>query len=96
MEGGGTLSDLYQKSKKLLLGTRDALERLERIDSSSFSSSSSYYSASLSHAVVDSPDLAQSIKKDIAQIQSLCVEMDRMWRSVGSRPQRDLWKRFRF
>ncbi|XXG65345.1 hypothetical protein AAC387_Pa05g3067 [Persea americana] len=94
MEGGGTLSDLYQKSKKLLLGTRDALERLERIDSSSYSSSSSsYYSASLSHAAVDSPDLALSIKKDIAQIQSLCVEMDRMWRSVGSRPQRDLWKR---
>ncbi|XP_043694763.1 membrin-11-like [Telopea speciosissima] len=59
---------------------RDGLERLERLE---FSSSSNG---------LDSPELSFSIKKDIAQIQSLCVEMDRLWRSVASKPQHDLWK----
>ncbi|KAJ4952233.1 hypothetical protein NE237_029065 [Protea cynaroides] len=79
--GGGTLSEIYQSSKRLLLRTRDGLEKLERLE---FSSSSTG---------LDSPDLSFSIKKDIGQIQSLCVEMDRLWRSVASKPQRDLWKR---
>ncbi|XP_010248212.1 PREDICTED: membrin-11-like [Nelumbo nucifera] len=80
VEGGGTLSEIYSNSKRLLLRTRDGLERLERLE---FSSSTG----------VDSPELSFSIKNDIAQIQSLCVEMDRLWRSVPSKPQRDLWKR---
>ncbi|XP_058084625.1 membrin-11-like [Magnolia sinica] len=84
MECGGTLSEIYQSSRHLLLRTRDGLERLERLDASSSSFSSN---------AVDSPDLAFSIKKDISQIQSLCVEMDRMWRSISSKGQRDLWKR---
>ncbi|KAK6944194.1 hypothetical protein RJ641_025296 [Dillenia turbinata] len=78
--GGTTLSELYQNSKKLLLRTRDGLERLERLESSSSNA-------------VDSPELSFSIKRDINQIQSLCLDMDRLWRSVASKPQRDLWKR---
>lgn len=81
MEGGGTtFSEIYQNSKKLLLRTRDGLERLERLE---FSSSNP----------VDSPELAFAVKKDISQIQSLCVEMDRLWRSISAKSQRDLWKR---
>ncbi|CAM8877293.1 unnamed protein product [Rhodiola kirilowii] len=81
MEGGGTLSEIYQSSKRLLLRTRGGLERLERLESSSTTSS------------MDSPELSFSLKKDISQIQSLCVEMDRLWRSVPAKSQRDLWKR---
>ncbi|OVA14227.1 hypothetical protein BVC80_9025g4 [Macleaya cordata] len=80
MEGGGTLSEIYQNSKRLLLRTRDGLERLERLE---FSSPTG----------IDSPELSFSIKRDISQIHSLCVEMDRLWRSIASKPQRDLWKR---
>lgn len=83
MEGaGGTLSDLYQNSRRLLLKTRDGLERLERLK---FSSSATGF--------VDSPDLSFAVKNDITQIQSLCVEMDRLWRSIPAKSQRDLWKR---
>ncbi|KAK7304962.1 hypothetical protein VNO77_42858 [Canavalia gladiata] len=79
--GGGTLSEIHQTAKKLLIRSRDGLERLE-------------YSASATAAVagVDS-ELSFAVKKDITQIQSLCVEMDRLWRSVAAKPQRDLWKR---
>eukprot|EP00268_Persea_americana_P069566 TRINITY_DN98_c0_g1_i1.p1 TRINITY_DN98_c0_g1~~TRINITY_DN98_c0_g1_i1.p1 ORF type:complete len:254 (+),score=44.14 TRINITY_DN98_c0_g1_i1:104-763(+) len=73
--GGSTLSEIHHSSKRLLLRTRDGLERLERFDSSS------------------SSDLVHSINKDVTQIQSLCVEMNRLWRSVASKPQRDLWRR---
>ncbi|KAK7387002.1 hypothetical protein VNO78_27439 [Psophocarpus tetragonolobus] len=78
--GGGTLSEVHQSAKKLLLRARDGLERLERLEYSSTSS------------VADS-ELSFAVKKDITQIQSLCVEMDRLWRSVAAKPQRDLWKR---
>ncbi|XP_022154553.1 membrin-11-like [Momordica charantia] len=77
--GGGTLSEIYQSAKRLLLRTRDGLEKLERLE----------YSAPSG----DSPDLSSSIKRDITQIQSLCVEMERLWRSVAAKSQRDLWKR---
>ncbi|PIA54087.1 hypothetical protein AQUCO_00900574v1 [Aquilegia coerulea] len=77
--GGGTLSEIYQNSKRLLIKTRDAVERLERLEFSS--------------PGMDSPELSYSIKRDISQIQSFCVDMDRLWRSIGSKPQRDLWKR---
>ncbi|XP_059668585.1 membrin-11-like [Cornus florida] len=80
VEGGGTLSELYQNSKKLLLRTRDGLERLERLELSSSNS-------------LDSPELSVAVKRDIAQIQSLCVDMDRLWRSVAAKSQRDLWRR---
>ncbi|CAL5328076.1 membrin-11-like [Camellia sinensis] len=81
--GGGTLSELYQSSKRLLLRTRDSLERLERLE----------FSSSSNGAAVDSPELSFAIKRDISQIQSLCTEMDRLWRSVSAKSQRDLWKR---
>ncbi|XP_024031425.1 membrin-11 [Morus notabilis] len=79
--GGGTLSEKYQSSKKLLLRSRDGLERLERLEYSSTSAS------------IDSPDLSFSVKKDISQIHSICAEMERLWRSVPAKSQRDLWKR---
>ncbi|EHA8590899.1 Membrin [Cocos nucifera] len=86
--GGGTISDVYQSARRLLLRTRDALERLERLDSS-FPSSSSAIAAGVS----DSPELALSIKRDITQIHTLCADMDRLWRSIAAKSQRDLWKR---
>jgi Golgi SNAP receptor complex protein 2 len=81
--GGGTLSEIHQTARKLLLRTRDGLERLERLEYSNSSSSSS-----------SSPsDFSFSVSKDIAQIQSLCIDMDRLSRSIGAKSQRDLWKR---
>ncbi|KAG4924127.1 hypothetical protein JHK87_049667 [Glycine soja] len=82
--GGGTLSEIHQSAKKLLLRSRDGLERLERLE----------YSAPAAAAVsgADS-ELSFAVKKDITQIHSLCVEMDRLWRSIAAKPQRDLWKR---
>ncbi|KAK4258213.1 hypothetical protein QN277_007685 [Acacia crassicarpa] len=81
MDGsGGTLSEIYQSARKLLLRTRDGLERLERLE---YSTSAAGMDTQLSFAV----------KKDITQIQSLCVEMDRLWRSIAAKSQRDLWKR---
>ncbi|TKY46729.1 Membrin-11 protein [Spatholobus suberectus] len=82
--GGGTLSEIHQSAKKLLLRSRDGLERLERLE----------YSATAAAAVAGADsELSFAVKKDITQIQSLCVEMDRLWRSVAAKPQRDLWKR---
>ncbi|CAH1439595.1 unnamed protein product [Lactuca virosa] len=80
-EGGGTLSELYQRSKRLLLKTRDDLERVERLE---FSSSA---------GAIGSSELSVAVRRDISQIQALCSEMDGLWRSVASKPQRDLWKR---
>ncbi|ESW18271.1 hypothetical protein PHAVU_006G027100 [Phaseolus vulgaris] len=79
--GGGTLSEIHQSAKKLLLRSRDGLERLERLE----------YSATAGTGA--DTELSFAVKKDITQIQSLCVEMDRLWRSVAAKPQRDLWKR---
>ncbi|XP_050204509.1 membrin-11-like [Mercurialis annua] len=79
--GGGTLSELYQTSKKTLLIARDGIERLERLENSTSSGG------------LDSPELSFTVKKDINQIQSLCAEMYRLWHSISSKPQRDLWKR---
>ncbi|KAI4363926.1 hypothetical protein MLD38_020085 [Melastoma candidum] len=87
MEGvpsGGTLSEIYQRSRRLLLRTRDALERLERLESTTTAATG---------GGLDSPELSTSIKRDIIQVQSFCVEMDRLWRSIGAKSQRDLWRR---
>ncbi|KAF5728636.1 membrin-11 [Tripterygium wilfordii] len=81
VEGGGTLSDLYQGAKRQLLKARDGIERLERLESST------------SNGGLDSPELSYAVKKDISQILSLCTDMDRLWRSIAAKPQRDLWKR---
>ena len=77
--GGGTLSEIHQTARKLLLRTRDGLERVERLEYSNSISSSS--------------DLSFSVSKDINQIQSLCVEMNRLSRCIGAKSQRDLWNR---
>ncbi|QCD79407.1 golgi SNAP receptor complex member 2 [Vigna unguiculata] len=79
--GGGTLSEIHQSAKKLLLRSRDGLERLERLE----------YSATAGTGA--DTELSFAVKKDITQIQSLCVEMERLWRSITAKPQRDLWKR---
>lgn len=95
--GGGTLSEVYQSSRKLLMRARDEIAKLERFESAAYSSSSSLSSISSSVPAMgiglDSPELAFKVKQDIGQIQSLCMEMDRLWRSVPSKGQRDLWKR---
>lgn len=80
MEGGTTLSELYQNAKRLQLKIRDSLERLERLESSTSSSAAS-------------PELSFEIKNDVSRLHSLCVDMDRLWRSVAVKSQRDLWKR---
>ncbi|KAG5001868.1 hypothetical protein AAZX31_08G294300 [Glycine max] len=82
--GGGTLSEIHQSAKKLLLRSRDGLERLERLEYSA--------AAGAAFSGADS-ELSFAVKKDITQIQTLCVEMDRLWRSIAAKPQRDLWKR---
>ncbi|CAA2969969.1 membrin-11-like [Olea europaea subsp. europaea] len=89
--GGGNLSELYSNSKRLLLKTRDALERLERLE---YKSSSVSSSLSTSNGVVSgtSDDPSIVIRRDIIQIQSLCSDMDRLWRSIAAKSQRDLWK----
>ncbi|KAG6486925.1 hypothetical protein ZIOFF_055506 [Zingiber officinale] len=93
--GGGTLSEIYHSAQRLLLRATGGLERLERLDSSSPSSYSSYASSSsLVPSVEDPGELATEIRRDIAQIRSLCAEMKHLWRSVPSRGQRDLWKRY--
>ncbi|XP_026395266.1 membrin-11-like isoform X2 [Papaver somniferum] len=76
----GTLSEIHQNSKRLLMRVRGELERLEQLE---FSSPSG----------IDSPELSFSIKRDISQIRSLCFEMDHLWRSIASKTERDLWKR---
>ncbi|KAI3839864.1 hypothetical protein MKW98_010169 [Papaver atlanticum] len=80
MEGVDTLSEIHQNSKRLLMRVRGGLERLEQLEYSSPSG-------------IDSPELSFSIKRDISQIRSLCFEMDRLWRSIASKTERDLWKR---
>ncbi|KAJ6360209.1 hypothetical protein OIU77_004251 [Salix suchowensis] len=81
MEGGGTLSEIYQSAKKLLMRAQDGIERLERLENSTSSGG------------LDSPELSFAVKKDISQVLSLCADMDRLWRSVQAKPQRDLWRR---
>ncbi|KAK7854177.1 membrin-11 [Quercus suber] len=80
--GGNTLSEIYQNAKKLQLRSRDALERVERVEYSSGGNLES-----------QTPELSASIKTDLTQIQSLCVQMDRLCRSLPSKSHRDLWKR---
>ncbi|KAJ6763161.1 MEMBRIN [Salix purpurea] len=79
--GGGTLSEIYQSAKKLLMRAQDGIERLERLENSTSSGG------------LDSPEISFAVKKDISQVLSLCADMDRLWRSVQAKPQRDLWRR---
>uniref|UniRef100_A0A0C9S4X6 Membrin n=1 Tax=Wollemia nobilis TaxID=56998 RepID=A0A0C9S4X6_9CONI len=91
MAGGtGTLSEVYQQARHLLLSVRDGLERLERLES--HSSLSSPRASARSHDD-NAPDLAHSLKRDLSQLQTYSVEMDRLWRSQMPKSHRDLWKR---
>ncbi|KAK1429313.1 hypothetical protein QVD17_11519 [Tagetes erecta] len=81
VEGGKTLSELYQSSRRLLLKARDGLERIEHLQ---FSSSA---------LTGDSSELSIAVRRDISHIQTLCSDMDALWRSISTKPQRDLWKR---
>ncbi|XP_010553796.1 PREDICTED: membrin-11-like [Tarenaya hassleriana] len=83
--GGGTLSELYSGAKRVLLRARDGIERLERLESA--------ITASSAASSMDSPDLAAAVKRDITQVQSLCSDMDGLWRSIAGKSQRDLWRR---
>ncbi|KAJ6801272.1 membrin-11-like [Iris pallida] len=97
--GGGSLSEMYQSARKLLLRTREGISKLERFESAAVTSSSSYSSSSPpppnpSLGIgLESPEIAFSIKKDIAQIRSMCSDMDRLCRSIASKGQHDLWRR---
>uniref|UniRef100_A0A2N9IPZ1 Uncharacterized protein n=1 Tax=Fagus sylvatica TaxID=28930 RepID=A0A2N9IPZ1_FAGSY len=71
-----------RNAKKVQLRTRDALERLERLEYSTGVSMESQF-----------PYLSSSIKRDLTHIQSLCVEMDRLCRSLPSKSHHDLLKR---
>lgn len=84
LEGGGaTLSDIYKTCQKMLMRTKDGLGRLEGI----------HFSSSSSDGFVDPLQFATSVRGDINQIQMLCSDMDRLWRSIPSQGQRGLWKR---
>ncbi|KAL6894548.1 hypothetical protein ACP4OV_008646 [Aristida adscensionis] len=90
--GGATLSEMYQSARRLLLSARDGVARVERL--SSAPTSSSYSSAPLVGAGgPGDPAAAEEVRREVAQIQGLCAQMDRLWRSIPAKGQRDLWKR---
>ncbi|KAG2547104.1 membrin-11-like [Panicum virgatum] len=90
--GGATLSDMYQSARRLLLSARDGVARVERL--SSAPTSSSYSSAPLvGGGAPGDPAVAEEVRREVAQIQGLCAQMDRLWRSIPGKGQRDLWKR---
>ncbi|GLJ29367.1 hypothetical protein SUGI_0579130 [Cryptomeria japonica] len=88
--GGGSLSDVYSQARRLLLEVRDGLERLERLESHSSISSPRASGRSNDDSA---PDLAQTLKRDLSQLQTYSADMDRLWRSQMPKSQRDLWKR---
>ncbi|KAL6637199.1 hypothetical protein ACP70R_024771 [Stipagrostis hirtigluma subsp. patula] len=90
--GGATLSEMYQSARRLLLSARDGVARVERL--SSAPTSSSYSSAPLvGGGGAGDPAAAEEVRREVAQIQGLCAQMDRLWRSIPAKGQRDLWKR---
>ncbi|KAI4993735.1 hypothetical protein ZWY2020_008048 [Hordeum vulgare] len=66
------------------------MARVERLASAPASSS---YSASA--PPVGAPDTtdAEAVRREVAQIQGLCAQMDRLWCSIPAKGKRDLWKR---
>ena len=90
--GGATLSEMYQSARRLLLSARDGVARVERLASAP--TSSSYSSAPLvGGGAAGDPAVAEEVRREVAQIQGLCAQMDRLWRSIPAKGQRDLWKR---
>ncbi|CAN6323135.1 unnamed protein product [Urochloa humidicola] len=90
--GGATLSEMYQSARRLLLSARDGVARVERLASAP--TSSSYSSAPLvDGGAPGDPAVSEGVRREVAQIQGLCAQMDRLWRSIPAKGQRDLWKR---
>ncbi|KAF8110577.1 hypothetical protein N665_0081s0010 [Sinapis alba] len=46
-----------------------------------------------SASLMDSSDLTSAVKRDVTEVQSLCSNMDALWRSISVKSQRDLWRR---
>uniref|UniRef100_A0A0D9VX14 Membrin n=1 Tax=Leersia perrieri TaxID=77586 RepID=A0A0D9VX14_9ORYZ len=91
--GGATLSEMHQNARRLLMSAREGVAHVERLASAP--TSSSYSSAPLvggGGGVVDSA-AAEKVRREVAQIQGLCAQMDGLWRSIPAKSQRDIWKR---
>jgi Golgi SNAP receptor complex protein 2 len=93
--GGASLSDMYQSARRLLLSARDGVARVERLASAPTSSS---YSSSVplvgaGGGGAGDPAVAEEVRREVAQIHGLCAQMERLWRSIPAKGQRDLWKR---
>eukprot|EP00245_Coleochaete_scutata_P006488 TRINITY_DN20950_c0_g1_i1.p1 TRINITY_DN20950_c0_g1~~TRINITY_DN20950_c0_g1_i1.p1 ORF type:complete len:233 (+),score=42.90 TRINITY_DN20950_c0_g1_i1:91-789(+) len=89
MASGTTLSDLFTSSRRLTLELREGLERLERLEVAH----SSPRAHGTSPRIFSSPDLTQSLKSKLGELQRLSAEMDRMWRTQVAKGQREIWKR---
>lgn len=91
--GGATLSEMYQSARRLLLSARDGVARVERLASAPTSSSYSSKVPLVGAGGAGDPSGAEDVRREVAQIQGLCAQMDRLWRSIPAKGQRDLWKR---
>ncbi|KAK3149818.1 hypothetical protein QOZ80_3AG0223340 [Eleusine coracana subsp. coracana] len=91
--GGATLSEMYQSARRLLLSARDGVSRVERLSSAPTSSSYSSSVPLVGGGAAGVQAAAEEVRREVAQIQTLCAQMDRLWRSIPAKGQRDLWKR---
>jgi hypothetical protein len=91
--GGASLSEMYQSARRLLLSARDGVARVERLASAPTSSSYSSSAPLVGGGAAGVPAVAEEVRREVAQIQTLCAQMDRLWRSIPAKGQRDLWKR---
>ncbi|KAE8795026.1 hypothetical protein D1007_30227 [Hordeum vulgare] len=89
--GGATLSEMYQSARRLLLLACDGVARVKRLASTP---ASSFYSATAPPVDAPNPAGTEAVRREVAQIQGLCVQMDCLWRSIPAKGQRDLWKSF--
>jgi hypothetical protein len=86
--GGASLSEMYQSARRLLLSARDGVACVERLASAPTSSAPLVGGGAAGVRAV-----AEEVRREVAQIQTLCAQMDRLWRSIPAKGQRDLWKR---
>ncbi|KAI4998788.1 hypothetical protein ZWY2020_054130 [Hordeum vulgare] len=77
---------MYQSARRLLLSACDGMACVERLASAP---ASSYYSASAPPVGVPDPTGAEAVRREVAQIQGLQAQMDRLWRSIPAKGQRD-------
>eukprot|EP00850_Spirogloea_muscicola_P015025 SM000112S23967 [mRNA] locus=s112:20452:21462:- [translate_table: standard] len=91
--GGTTLSALYSAARHATLELREGLERLERLEAASASSTAGGAPADGQALSPRAADLTQGLRLRLAELARTAAEMDRMWRSQPSKPQRDLWRR---